>query len=110
MKRKLGHHSDSDENMFDITGYNLINLDNLIEMIKDYSEKKLPSRRFRRFYPSKMDVLPNILPLGSILYDLNAILDVEIVVGDIPLESEIIFKLFKFNFVVNPEDRLFLLN
>ena len=68
MKRKLGHHSDSDENMFDITSYNLTNLDNLIEMIKDYSEKKLPKRRYRRFYPSKMGVLPNIL---QDLIDLN---------------------------------------
>mgnify|MGYP001424302368 FL=1 len=68
MKRRLGHHSDSDENMFDITSYKLTNLDNLIEMIKDYSEKKLPKRRYRKFYPSKMDVLPNILPD---LIDLN---------------------------------------
>tara|TARA_B100000287_G_scaffold179923_1_gene169969 strand:- start:1483 stop:2484 length:1002 start_codon:yes stop_codon:yes gene_type:complete len=61
MKRRLGHHSDSDENMFDITSYKLDSLDNLIEMIKDYSEKKLPKRKYRRFYPSKMDVLPKIL-------------------------------------------------
>lgn len=62
MKRKLGHRSDSDENIFDITGYKLENLDNLIEMIKDYTEKKLPRRRYRRFFPNKMDLLPNILP------------------------------------------------
>lgn len=68
MKRKLGHHSDSDENMFDITSYKLDNLDNLIEMIKDYSEKTLPKRGKRKFYPSKMDVLPNIL---QDLIDLN---------------------------------------
>ena len=37
-------------------------------MIKDYSNKKLPKRRYRRFYPNKMDVLPNILPD---LIDLN---------------------------------------
>ena len=37
MKRRLGHHSDSDENMFDITSYKLNSLDNLIEMITDYS-------------------------------------------------------------------------
>jgi len=60
-KRKLGHHSDSDENMFDITSYKLDTLDNLIEMISDYSNKKLPKRRLRRFYPDKMNVLPNIL-------------------------------------------------
>ena len=68
MKRKLGHHSDSDENMFDITGYKLDSLDNLIEMIKDYAEKPLPKRGKRKFYPSKMDVLPNIL---QDLIDLN---------------------------------------
>tara|TARA_Y100000389_G_scaffold203108_1_gene250479 strand:+ start:240 stop:1241 length:1002 start_codon:yes stop_codon:yes gene_type:complete len=61
MKRRLGHHSDSDENMFDITSYKLDSLDNLIEMITDYSEKKIPKRKCRRFYPSKMDVLPKIL-------------------------------------------------
>lgn len=68
MKRKLGHHSDSDENIFDITSYKLDSLDNLIEMIKDYSEKPLPKRGKRKFYPSKMDVLPNIL---QDLIDLN---------------------------------------
>jgi replication-associated recombination protein RarA len=61
MKRTLGHHSDSDENIFDITGYKLDSLDNLIKMITDYSEKKLPKRKQRQFYPSKMQILPNIL-------------------------------------------------
>jgi len=61
MKRRLGHHSDSDETIFDITSYKLDSLDNLILMIKDYREKKLPKRKYRRFYPSKMDILPNIL-------------------------------------------------
>jgi len=60
-KRKLGHHSDSDENMFDITSYKLDTLENLIEMIYDYNNKKLPKRKFRRFYPDKMNVLSNIL-------------------------------------------------
>jgi replication-associated recombination protein RarA len=60
-KRKLGHHSDSDENIFDITSYKLDTLENLIEMISDYSNKKLPKRKQRRFYPDKMNVLPNIL-------------------------------------------------
>lgn len=68
MKRKLGHHSDSGENMFDITSYKLDSLNNLIEMIKDYSEKTLPKRGKRKFYPNKMDVLPNIL---QDLIDLN---------------------------------------
>ena len=61
MKRRLGHYSDSDENVFDITSYKLDSLDNLIEMIKDYSEKKLPKRKHRVYYPIKMGVLPNIL-------------------------------------------------
>tara|TARA_Y100000741_G_scaffold363938_1_gene353429 strand:- start:2763 stop:3767 length:1005 start_codon:yes stop_codon:yes gene_type:complete len=60
-KRKLGHHSDSDENMFDITSYKLDTLENLIEMISDYTNKKLPKRKQRRFYPDKMNVLPDIL-------------------------------------------------
>jgi len=60
-KRKLGHHSDSDENMFDITSYKLDRLENLIEMISDYNNKKLPKRKQRRFYPDKMNVLPDIL-------------------------------------------------
>ena len=49
MKRRLGHRSDSDsdENMFDITSYKLDSLDNLIEMITDYSEKKIPKRRIK---------------------------------------------------------------
>jgi replication-associated recombination protein RarA len=61
MKRRLGHYSDSDENVFDITSYKLDSLDNLIKMIKDYSEKKLPKRKHRVYYPIKMGVLPNIL-------------------------------------------------
>lgn len=60
-KRKLGHHSDSDENIFDITSYKLDTLENLIQMISDYSNKKLPKRKHRIFYPDKMNVLPNIL-------------------------------------------------
>ena len=67
-RRQLGHCSDSDENIFDITAYKLDNLDSLIEMIKDYSVKSLPKRKYRKYYPSKMDVLPNILPD---LVDLN---------------------------------------
>ena len=74
MKRKLGHHSGSDENLFDITSYKLTNLSNLIEMIEDYIEKKLPKRRYRRFFPSKMDLLPNILPD---LIDLNNMIGLE---------------------------------
>lgn len=68
MKRKLGHYSDSDENLFNLGDYKLNNLDSLISMIEDYNTKKLPKKRERRFYPSKMNLLPNILPE---LIDLN---------------------------------------
>ena len=68
MKRKLGHHSDSDENLFNLGDYKLNSLDSLISMIEDYQTKKLPKKRERRFYPSKMSLLPNILPE---LIDLN---------------------------------------
>lgn len=61
MKRKLGHHSDSEENLFDITAYDLNSLDSLIEMINDYNTKKLPKRKYRKFYPVNMNKLPNIL-------------------------------------------------
>jgi len=57
MKRK---NIESDE-IFDITKYNLNTLENLIEMIADYSKKKLPSKKHRQNYPSKMSVLPDIL-------------------------------------------------
>ena len=46
---------------FDITNYKLNKLDNLIEMINDYSQKKLPSKKYRTNYPSKMKLLPDIL-------------------------------------------------
>jgi len=59
MKRK--NYIDPDENIFDITSYRLDSLDNLICMIQDYTSKKLPNLRQRRFYPSKMDVFPKIL-------------------------------------------------
>ena len=62
MKRKLGHFSDSDENLFNLEDYKLNSLDSLISMIEDYQTKKLPKKRARRFYPSKMNLLPNILP------------------------------------------------
>lgn len=46
---------------FDIANYKLNTLDNLIEMINDYSQKKLPSKKYRTNYPSKMKLLPDIL-------------------------------------------------
>lgn len=63
MKRKLGHcRSDSDEDLFNLSKYNLSSIDNLISMIKDYKNKKLPKKKERRFYPEKLSILPNILP------------------------------------------------
>jgi SpoVK/Ycf46/Vps4 family AAA+-type ATPase len=55
MKRK------KEEETFDITKYKLNTLDSLIEMINDYSEKTLPSKKHRINYPSKMKLLPDIL-------------------------------------------------
>jgi SpoVK/Ycf46/Vps4 family AAA+-type ATPase len=56
MKRKR-----EEEETFDITKYKLNTLDSLIEMINDYSEKTLPSKKHRINYPSKMKLLPDIL-------------------------------------------------
>lgn len=66
-KRKLGH-DETSENIFNINEYDLKSLDNLIKMIKDYKIKTLPKKRERRFYPQKMNLLPNIL---DDLIDLN---------------------------------------
>lgn len=66
-KRKLGH-GETSENVFNINEYDLKSLDNLIKMIKDYETKPLPKKKERRFYPQKMNLLPNIL---DDLIDLN---------------------------------------
>ena len=58
MKRKLGHYSND---TFDITEYKLNTLDSLILMIDDYDKKQLPKKRLRKYYPSKMNLLPDIL-------------------------------------------------
>jgi len=68
MKRKLGHESDIDENVFNINDYIIDSLIGLIKMIKDYKEKPQPPKRMRTFYPSKMKLLPEIL---EDLKDLN---------------------------------------
>lgn len=60
MKRKLSFDS-IDENFFDIKDYKIDSLDVLIKMIKDYKTKPLPSKRQRKFLPSKIKLLPNIL-------------------------------------------------
>tara|TARA_B100000787_G_scaffold29469_1_gene19668 strand:+ start:2508 stop:3497 length:990 start_codon:yes stop_codon:yes gene_type:complete len=58
MKRTIGHLKDD---KFDITGYDLKSLDSLINMISDYIQKELPSKRLRKYYPPKMEFLPDIL-------------------------------------------------
>lgn len=60
--KRLSKFSDSDENIFDITSYNLNTLDDLILMINDYKTLKLPSKRQRKNYPDKMYILPDLLP------------------------------------------------
>jgi SpoVK/Ycf46/Vps4 family AAA+-type ATPase len=57
MKRK----QENWDEIFDITEYKLDTLESLIQMIKDYSQKKLPSKKYRTNYPSKMKLLPDIL-------------------------------------------------
>jgi SpoVK/Ycf46/Vps4 family AAA+-type ATPase len=57
MKRKFKN----SEETFEITSYKLTTLENLIQMIQDYSQKNLPSKKYRQNYPSKMSVLPEIL-------------------------------------------------
>ena len=57
MKRKIN----DQEDVFDITSYKLNTLESLIEMINDYSKKRLPSKKYRTNYPSRMKLLPNIL-------------------------------------------------
>jgi hypothetical protein len=59
MKRK-NYYNGSDE-VFDITNYKLNTLESLIEMINDYSNKTLPSKKYRTYYPLKMKLLPDIL-------------------------------------------------
>lgn len=64
MKRELGHpqqSSDSSESIFNISDYKLDCLESLILMIEDYSTKQLPKKKDRRFYPSKIKLLPEIL-------------------------------------------------
>jgi SpoVK/Ycf46/Vps4 family AAA+-type ATPase len=57
MKRKF---KEPDET-FDITKYKFNTLENLIDMIYDYSQKPLPTKKHRKNYPSKMHILPDIL-------------------------------------------------
>lgn len=61
MKRQLGHPTSPDDKYFNIEHYNIDSLESLIKMITDYSTKKLPNKRSRSSYPSKMKILPDIL-------------------------------------------------
>ena len=69
MKRTLSLTSLSDD-VFDITKYNLDCLENLIQLIRDYKSMKLPSKRHRINYPSKMYLLPDLLPELNELNDM----------------------------------------
>jgi len=59
MKRKLS--DESLDEYFNINSYRIDSLEVLINMIEDYKNKPLPSKKHRRFLPSKMRLLPNIL-------------------------------------------------
>lgn len=59
MKRKLS--DESLDEYFNINNYKIDSLEALIKMIEDYNDKPLPSKKYRRFLPSKMRLLPNIL-------------------------------------------------
>jgi len=83
MKRKI---EDQDE-IFDITSYKLTTLENLIDMIHDYSQKKLPSKKRRVNYPSKMSVLPDIL---------DDLIDLKNMVGMKKLKNQIIDQILFF--------------
>jgi len=61
MKRTLGHSPRLDEDVFDINDYKIDSLEVLINLINDYMSKKLPIKRRRRFWPSKIKLLPDIL-------------------------------------------------
>jgi SpoVK/Ycf46/Vps4 family AAA+-type ATPase len=71
MKRTLGHSPRREEDVFDITDYKIDSLEVLIVLISDYMSKKLPTKRRRRFWPSKINLLPNIL---EDLYDLQSMI------------------------------------
>lgn len=69
MKRALSLTSLSDDT-FDITKYKLDCLENVINMISDYKNMKLPSKRHRLNYPKKMYLLPDLLPELNELNDM----------------------------------------
>ena len=50
-----------DESYFDIKDYKIDSIEALIQMTEDYTTKPLPSKKNRRFLPSKMKFLPQIL-------------------------------------------------
>ena len=87
MKRTLGHSPTRDVNVFNINDYKIDSVDVLIKMINDYTSKKLPNKRHRRFYPPRMDVLPDILD------DLN---DLNNMIGMNKLKSQLVDQILFF--------------
>ncbi len=80
MKRRIGHNSPDVEDVFNINEYKLDNLESLISMIKDYEHKKLPRKKERVYFPSKIKLLPNIL---DDLIDLNNMIGMNTLKGQI---------------------------
>jgi stage V sporulation protein K len=87
MKRTLGHSPQREEDVFNINDYKIDSLDVLINLIKDYTSKRLPNRRRRRFWPSKINLLPNILD------DLN---DLNNMIGMHTLKNQIVDQILFF--------------
>ena len=50
-----------DDSFFNIKDYKIDSIEALIQMTEDYTTKPLPSKKNRRFLPSKMKFLPQIL-------------------------------------------------
>ena len=50
-----------DDSFFEIKDYKIDSIEALIKMTEDYTTKPLPSKKKRRFLPSKMKFLPQIL-------------------------------------------------
>ena len=85
MKRKLS--DESLDEYFNINSYRIDSLEVLINMIEDYNNKPLPSKKHRRFLPSKMRLLPNIL---EDLVELNGM------IGMSKLKSQIVDQILFF--------------
>tara|TARA_B100000963_G_scaffold361748_1_gene399228 strand:+ start:2440 stop:3447 length:1008 start_codon:yes stop_codon:yes gene_type:complete len=64
MKRTLGHSSSDiiEEEFFDINKYKITDLQSLIDMIEDFKYMPLPKRSKRKNLPTKIYLLPDLLP------------------------------------------------